>query len=100
MKEDRKRQMLKKIIMVIGILTCQASLGAPFDRLSEVLGDEIFSISRGLEESQFFEKRNSQGGFNFTGFEINFQTPMGFTLPHLINIEIVPEIEIVWEKIE
>jgi hypothetical protein len=58
-------------------------------------------LKSSLDESEFFKERDSESvpQFNLIGFEMIVATPIGVKIPFLAGLEIVPEIEIIWEKV-
>jgi hypothetical protein len=78
--------------------TASASPTGKFERL---ISHEIRMLKNSLDEGQFFIERTGEDGpqFNLTGFEMIVATPIGVRIPFLAGLEIVPEIEIIWERV-
>jgi hypothetical protein len=70
-------------------------------KLTKIFDNEFSSLNKTLTEENFFDgESQNQRSMDLTGFEISMQASVGVEIPFFIEIAVVPEIEMIWTRVD
>lgn len=93
--------MIKQIILIAIILGCftHVARADKVPALTSFVETEVMSVNSAVERTSELNKETEVGSrFKFKQFLIRLQAMIGLEVPWTASVQIVPEVELLWEK--
>ena len=85
-------------LLVLVTMSFSSDAG-PLDRLSTTLGKEIERVQRSLEAPSSEEESSDTTNWKVQNIYLRVNASVGFKIPAVANLTLVPQIELVWHRL-